>query len=227
MNAEIDSIEKLLFSQYKAYFVPILLLVGSFLIIIFAIVPQIQNYFSEKDEIAVLRRKISILKQNYETLSRVNDADQDVNLQLALSALPTNKDFIGVLNAVTLASSHANVTIGDYAFQVGDLSGKSDVKGGLPINLAINVNGGLSETKRFVDELLKTLPLSGVNNIQIQNTTTTVLIAFYYRPLPPQKFSVETPLPILSPEKKSVLDKLATFQSQPNQSPTFSLPSFQ
>ena len=65
-------------------------------------------------------------------------------------------------------------------------------------------------TKRFVNELKNTLPLSDVSQVDASNNSSKVNVAFYYKPLSSINLNEEKPLQSFSQKDVELIDKLST-----------------
>jgi hypothetical protein len=215
VNVDKDAI-KLLFSRYKNYLVPLATILLCVALFIYVIIPQVQNIqalqIQEKEE----ARKLEILKNNLNLLYSLDSTTLDNQLKLVAKALPVDKDFIGILSGVAIASSKSKATLGDYGFQVGDISKAPTSAKGIPgLELTLTVNGGLNTIIDFIKELKRTLPLSEIKSINLASNSTTLTTFFYFKPLPPVKIKDDSPL---SPLSSSVLEVINNLSSMNNSS---------
>ncbi len=203
---------RILYYKNKMYIIPLMAIFVAVLLFFFAVIPQIQEYFTLKDEEKNIQERISILKTNTSFLSSVNAADVDSKFQTSLLALPVEKDFDGILSVIQSAANDANVTLGDYSLQIGDLSTPSTkVITALPLEVNLTVNTGLVGMQHFMAALAKRLPLSEVTKIQISETSSTLTLVFYYKPLPSLSFDGTQKLTMFSGEQNTTMNKLSTF----------------
>jgi hypothetical protein len=132
-------------------------------------------------------------------------------LQLVNQALPSEKDFSGVLNAISSSALSANVILGDYAFEVGNLSDTQEKNTQLQIDLSIN--GGINDVKRFMAELRNQFPLSDITDIEISANRSILTAVFYYKPFPKVTFKEDDVLMPLSQKDQDVLQSLQQLKS--------------
>lgn len=216
---------KALYYRFKDFIVPVSTIGICILLWMFLIIPQIQSWLTMRDQVAGDSDKLTVLKQNLQTITSLDDKTLDANLDLASRALPTDKDFVGVLRAISSAAAAAGSILGDYSFQIGDLTGSSQAKQAQqPLQLTISLKGDLSTAKRFVEEIKSQLPLSDVTEVSVNtNGTLAVTLVFYYAPLPKITFDDTVPLVTLSKKDQEVL-KLLDLGSNTNPSLTPALP---
>lgn len=205
-----------LYFQYKDFITPVGVIFVCLLTCWIVILPQIQNWFTMQDQIVTDTQQLSILKQNLNAVTLMNDGNLDMMLQTASSALPTDKDFAAIVNALSTSALQAGTQLGDYNFQIGDLTdvntGDSSAPVQLPrLQLVIILPGNLSTTKAFVANLKNQLPLSDVTSIsQNADSTVTVTVIFYYAPLPKISFNDSVPLQVVSGKDEAFLKSLSS-----------------
>ncbi|HSX40642.1 MAG TPA: hypothetical protein VLF68_03430 [Candidatus Saccharimonadales bacterium] len=212
-NIDIQTL-RLLYNKYKPYLVPVCIFVSCVLLILFVIMPQVQNFLTAQSQEAQAKAKVTTLKQSIAVLSSLSDSQVNQNFQIATTAMPDSKDFAGVLSAITGAASKSNVTLGDYSFTPGNLSpGKDDLRSPT-MQVTLTVNGGAQSATSFAQALLHSLPLSQINNIKINNSQTSLTVSFYYKPYPPAQANSQTAVLPFSIADTKLLDQLSLWLGQ-------------
>ena len=232
-NIDINTI-KLLYKKYKEHLVYILVIFTTFLLLLFTVLPRIKDLAKLNNERKIELNKISVLKNNLYLLSNLDDSLLNFQLSAASSALPSEKDFEGVLNAVSLASAKSGVSLNDYEFQVGNLSqGLSDQTTGFPsLILAISIRGTPSQVVRFVGSLSRSMPLSEIVSISQNANNAAISIVFYYKTQPPILLNDSEKIAPLSEKGRGIINTLSSWRagglSQPeaSASSTFSASPF-
>jgi hypothetical protein len=136
------------------------------------------------------------------------------NLQIVSVALPPNKDFSGVLDGISVAANKSGVFLGDYEFQVGNISTPSISIQSFPsLQITLKINGGVSGVTRFITELYKTVPLSEVSSVKVSNSDSEITALFYYKPFPPLGFNSSLPINTVSPQGLSVINTLSSWNN--------------
>lgn len=226
LNIDVETL-KFLYKRYKELTIPVVVILVCFILLIKFIVPQFQTVFTLSREAKKDASKLIVLKNNLNLLSRLNDSLLDPQLEIVSAALPTNKDFIGIINAISFASSLAGVSVGDFQLQIGDISSVStDTSKFSSIALNLSINGSVSDINKFISALYVTLPLSEVSSISMGGTSSTVAVNFYYKPLPPISYSEGSPISSISNSWLKVIDTLSNFNYNLSSSfESFSSPS--
>lgn len=221
MNGKIQvdsAVLRILYFRYKSYILPVIIFVVSWIAFFQFVLPQVQMFLAQKDQIAANEQTLAVLSQNYNTVVSFNDTSLQQLLDTANQALPPTKDFAGILTAISNAAGIAGVTVNDYSFNVGALSGTTLVTPGIEqtITIDLTIDGNLAQAKEFIQALSGQLPLSQVTSLTQESTDATAISAnFYYNPLPKFIVNGTTPLPIISTTQKQLLEKLAGNGGQP------------
>ena len=215
MNQKIrfdQSIYLILYAKYKAYLLPLGVICASIFVFLVLILPQFQTYFNNRDEVAADQHTIQTLNQNIQTLTLLNESEIKDSLTIANAALPSEKDFTGILNAISHAASLANVSLGDYSFQIGNLFGKttSAGTGQLSLTVSLSINGDLTSAQQFINLLGKEFPLSEVTGVNFRgNSGSDISATFFYNPLSDILFNASLPIGELSPAQQKLMTSLS------------------
>lgn len=204
--------------KYKPFLLPSGVIAVCIFVFIFGIIPQLQTYFANQDAVRSDQETINIIQENINTLTQLQKSDVVANLALTTIALPKDKDFTGILNGISHAAQIANVGLGDYSFEVGDILGKNSTiqNGQLTIQVTLSIVGDLPSTQRFIDTLAKELPLSEITAIHMHGDTGAELVAiFFYKPLSTVPPSATTPLSKLSIPQQKLINSLKTDFTKP------------
>lgn len=204
---EIRTLQEL-YLKHKNYLVPALIIVVCFILLSQITIPQV-NFLSERiQEETAEKAKLNTLNKNLDILSNLNDLTLDSQLQLTTDALPIDKNFAGIINAVNLSANKAGVFLGDYDFVVGDLSKVGPGKNAPSLELLLSVNGGVVATGRFVSELYKSLPIAEATSIVITGNRSIVTAVFYYKPFVGAS-DASIPLSLLTQDKIDLIREIS------------------
>ncbi|GEM_PF-1231051 len=204
---------QLFYLQYKDIILSSLVIVVCFVLMLWVIFPQIQEWFSLKDEESQYQQRIGILKQNITFLTGLNNQSLDSEVQLATTALPSDKDYLGVLQSISDTAIISRVAIGDYGFQVGELSAKPVLLSERPsLKILLTVGGDLPSTKIFIKELSQRFPLAEVTSIETTGQASTLTILFYFKNYSSDKVDDTVAIRPVSAGNKQLLAQLQTWQ---------------
>lgn len=202
---------RILYFRYKPYLIPFFVIFICAIIFIQVIIPQIQNTINLYTQLQNERKHIAIINQNISLAAKLDDAALTNSLQIVLKVLPQEKDFAGILNAITKAAGTANISLGDYNVQIGSLA-KVPVStaigaGNNAIPITLTVNGTIPDVQRFLHALKNQLPLSDVKNVQMdKGKAVRITVGFYYQPFTNLTFNPTIPLANLSQKEQQVID---------------------
>jgi hypothetical protein len=223
---------------------PILLAVGgvviALLVIVLAIVPQIQEMFSIQQDIVAEQRKVVSLQQKIlaleqaATLPIVDKSDQINDL------LPSKKPLLEILTSLNTAAADAQVTFTNIEVAPGTIStGSAEVQQAAPaarrstqtttseasrsnkLDLRVTVEGDLGQINQFLETIELAAPFSNVTGISLnerrRNDTNQrpfeaelVLTTYYFTQ--PIVAAVEAPLPELDADEEAFIGQIDTFQ---------------
>lgn len=205
---------KILYEKYRDYLLPLGIIFISFVLFTRVVTPQINDLLNLQRETKKEQEKLSQLLDNLNLLTTLNESLLDSQLSVSSDTLPANKDFAAILNAVSASSDKVGVFLGDFEFQVGDISKPSTVISGLPtLQLDLNVTGSVNGIIRFVDELYRTVPVSQVSSIEFGNNRATLTVVFYYKAFAPVKFRDDTRLELVSQKKANLVSQIQSWNN--------------
>jgi len=203
---------------YSLGFAGVVLLVS--LILFFQIIiPQLQNWFSLRNEISATQNRITTIKNNISQMNNIDKAVLNNQVTVAMDALPTERDFGPIINALSDATIQSGVSLDDFNFQIGDTS--SSASGKLTnkpkeelsiVTLSVIVVGNASQVGSFIKEIGQKLPLSDLELVEGDSVSTTIKIHFYQKELPRIVFRDDEPLPKLSTKQLELINTLSQWQ---------------
>lgn len=224
-NIDINTL-RILYKKYKEHFIYFLIIFISSLLFLFAILPRIQDLAKLNEDRKIELKKLSILRKNLSLLSTLDDSSLNLQLQIVSSALPSDKDFEGVLSAISSSAEKSGALLGDYEFQVGDLSQKEAKTAGFPfLTLVIDIRGTPSQVTEFLSNLSKSTPLSEIINIVQGGNSASSTIIFYYKSLPPLQFKDSELIVPVSQKGQEIIKTLSSWGGGKLSGPPVAIPS--
>jgi Tfp pilus assembly protein PilO len=202
--------------MYGALVLAVILLIG-FLLVWMIVMPQIQKYISIQDEINTLSKKVALLHSNLDLVKNTNPQEVDNDLQTALSALPSDKDFEGMLTAISNSALRSGIALDDFKLSIGKLATESGSETkGIPIKLGMKSN--MESAVKFIGELNQKVPVSDLAMVQVSNDEgakgNIIDVTFYYKPLANVIFRDDAPIPHLTNDEKELLRQVKTWKDQ-------------
>lgn len=208
-------------TSYYTIFIISLVFFVCFILFFQVVLPQLQNWFSIRNEVLATRTRIDVINQNISFMNNLDKAQLSNQVTLTTSALPFEKDFTGILNALTDASLKAGVSLDDYSFQIGNIASisgqtrqsrqlRNATRGTSTVRVTISIGGSVTGVNNFLKEINKKLPLSEVIEVEGEFNQTSVTMEFYQKQFPQIVFQDDQPLVPLSGRQQS---RLAEFES--------------
>ena len=218
MNNQIRYIIKRVYLSYYGFrysptypiVTPLAILGVSFLVFCFFILPQLESWFSINNEVKATQQKITIMRENSIILQNMNSFNVQGDFSVATKALPNDKDFAGILDAIEQSASVSNVLLNDYEFYIGAVSGRSSA----PISVDLTLQGNVDGMTTFLYQIERKLPLVQVRNINISDNKGQIELEFYTKPFTPLQVSYSDQFSGISQEQRNVLDTLRGWSGQ-------------
>lgn len=201
-----------LYYHNKNNLMPIMIIIGCLVLFLSFILPQIQELFSIRDQENALRAQINSLQTKYNVIQNLDDTSLEDNFRIASKALPSYKDYAGIITGISKAAAKSGVSLSDFSFSVGDLSTKSAMLTAPPsISISLSLRGNLELTKTFIKNLSHQSPLSEIISVEANKSSSTLITNFYYKPFPPLKFSADIPIEPLSNPNNELIQTLSSW----------------
>lgn len=205
----------IVYYRYKEVFVSLLIIATCAFIFMQLVFPQIQEWFSVRNEEAEFRKKVEVLKKRFDFLIRLDTLQLDSQVAIVTSALPLDKDFIGIMQAISRSAALSGVRVADYAFAVGELSSVNSSKSqSQSLAIAISLTGNITQVKEFVKRISSNAPLSEVVSLDITERSAVVSLEFYYKPFSSLPKEDTIALVPLSPKDTQLMNLLAGWGKQ-------------
>lgn len=230
---------RILYYRYKDspyYTMALIALIISISIILFfrVIVPQVESWFSINNEVFATRERISTINHNITFMDSLDKGVLNTQVKVATSALPTEKDFGPIVNALSDAALQAGVSLDDFTFQIGDTSSASGQFNNTPqkdlsaIKLSVVLLGDVTGVERFLKEIDEQLPLAEILKVEGDIRSTTVTLHFYQKQFPKITFKDDQPLSALSDKYTLLIRQMSAWQpvSAPTDASESAVPLF-
>lgn len=224
INFDVNAID-IIYNKYKKFIPPIGVILVCVFLFFFVIIPQIQSYLSLLNQTTLEDTKLVNLKNNLNFLNNLNESKLSNQVQIVSSVLPLDKDFGGVLYALSAVSAKSGILLGNYSFQVGKLAEKSANTNFPFLSLNIQLNSNVLNTVKFIKELYRTVPVAEITKINVEGDSSQVTINFYYQPVRLVGFVDQAvPISALSQKETALINDLSTWNNASNQNPFIFLP---
>lgn len=204
---------KFFYAKYKIIVYPLVVGISSAIIIIFIIVPQLRVLLSSQDIINKSTERLKILEVKAEDLRVVDESNINKKLQIAILALPEDKDFTTVISLMRILVAESGMEF--TSLQLGQLQGGVSNLNGFSVKLEVKGQmQALSNLLKTVENSSRVMRISGIEvGTSGGNTATATLsINIYYFPLPKDLGNIEVALPKITEEEENLLANIAKSQ---------------
>ena len=203
---------RLLYIHYKAFSVPffvIIIVVGVFIKVS---MPAIGDLLKGYEEQKSAKLALENMRNNLKFIKGIDSSNLDSQFRIVSKALPINKEFDGVLYAISDASNKSGVPIGKFKFIIGSLSKEEVGAGEYPVlSISVGLIGNAGMVDKFMKSLVKILPLSDIVKITAQKDTSTVAINFYYKPVKRSKTNDNLSISQISNKGQALINGMSSF----------------
>lgn len=205
----IDQI-KSLYPKLKLYILPLAVVFSSLVILILVIVPQLLGYFQDRNQSAKIAYRYGVLQAKAQDLQAIDEVDYQKKLQLALIALPDQKQVPQALVVLQSLLSTSGLSLSDikYSSSVSTTSTQS-------VQLTMTVAGPITQVRSFLINLKNSPRVFRVETIDSQSirggaaVEAEIRLTTFYE-LPPKDLgSIDNPVPKLSQQDIDLLNQLA------------------
>lgn len=219
---------KQFYNKYRLYIIPLVIGVSSLILIIFVIYPQTIKLISNNSAQGALVNRSKFLEAKASELKSVNEADLSKKLNLALTALPGDKDFGEVIGLVQEIANQNRFDLISLDLTSSEEQATSSTSFGY-YNItveAVGPKGGLNNLLVEIENASRvmrvdTILITSGKDPNIINAITGVKV--YYSVIPTKIGSVDAPLPQLSRQDEDLLLKLSSIiEAAPPTSTTLS-----
>jgi hypothetical protein len=176
------------------------------------IIPQIETEFSIRNEVIATRQRIDAVNQNIAFLSSQNTVLLSSQVNTLAAALPTVKNFGPITGALNYASEVSGVSLGDYAFQMGQFAGSGASSTQLT-SVTLDVLGKPENVSSFLHALYRLVPLVGITYVTGTADSAEITLQFYASTYTPVSISDELPINPLSSSLNSLMQELSSWQA--------------
>ena len=197
---------------YLGSFIFITIFVSVFLVL-YVVIPQVFSFFSVSNEISSTRNRITVLKNNITYLISLSGVQLDSDLQLAFQALPADKDFVAIIDAINSAALDSGVEVNDYSVLIGELATPSaQLKQYYTVDIVLTVGGDRNGSKAFLKQMYQILPIVQVKTFSLTEAGSTMKISFYFKPFPKGTYKVTEPVGEIPPDQAALFNTLSTWR---------------
>lgn len=212
--------------EYKVILFPGVVAISALILIVFVIYPQFTNLLNNRKEQEVLTERLRILEVKAEELQSLSSEDLKQKLNLALIALPIDRDYTTIIGIIQQFASLHNFSL--LSMQFGNMSSAKESN-----NFSVDLQ--VAGPKQKVNELLsdlesasRVMKLSGLDSTtssdQGEFVTLSLTLDIFYAQLPNAIGAVDSPVQVLTENDVKILNKLASMRTSSSVGPANLLP---
>lgn len=192
--------------KYKQYIVPFAVIVSALLISILVTIPQFLRLFETFKTIEELTTKKQFYKEKSEQLEQMDLTTYQQDLDLALIALPVDKDIPGVTGEILTALSGSGLSLDGITFSNSPAESQKVQEFGMKVDVV----GTRENLRNFLNRIKVTpriIKLSYLETGKARGGEISASVGFVtlYQQLPENIGAVDEPIAQLSPENAKIL----------------------
>jgi len=229
------NIKKFLINRKKMA-ISIVLGVASVGLVLFAIIPQFQDFLSLSAELKKETPKLVKLKKKLVELENIQFTPEFAQSEIVTSALPSKKPLLELLTSLNTIAVSSSVQIEDFDLNPGIIASNTAelqayyetkrVKDGVDtLDVSMNAVGSFENIQTFLVNLEKISPFTTINTLSLNSrkrgddfdeqeldmqAALTTKSHFFTQTV---SAAIEAPLPIISIAERDVLKELLSFST--------------
>lgn len=195
-------------AKYRNFLIPALSFLICLILIIFVIIPQIQEYLSYRAEEQSLRERILQLTQKKQTLDSIDVELYKSNLEIALNILPSDKNIPGAVGDLLILLSANRLRL--VAVSLG---GDKALYNSKALLVKIETNGDPRSINNFLTSTGDSIRLMRVGRIETSsgndNTVSASFdVAAFYEPIPTVSSALDAKVSLPADEDLELIKKV-------------------
>ncbi len=204
---------KIFYAKYKIIVYPVAVGIAALVITIFIIIPQLTSLLNGQSTIKNSSERLKILEVKAEDLKVIDEGSVNKKLQIAILALPEDKDFTTVIGLMKILVAESGMEL--TSLQLGQLQGNNANLNGFSIKMEIK--GQMQTFANLLKMIENSSRVMRVSDIEVSVSSGNTMIAainvsIFYSPLPKDLGNIEVSLPKLSEDEENLLANIAKSQ---------------
>lgn len=226
MNKQLQTlIDNPIFAKSRNFLIPAFSFLICLILIIFVIIPQIQEYLNYRVEEQGLKERILQLTQKKQTLDSIDVELYKSNLEVALNILPSDKDIPGAVGDLLILLS-----VNRLRLVTVSLGGDKTLYNSKALLVKIETNGDPRSINNFLTSTGDSIRLMRVGRIETSSGTDNTIsasfdVAAFYEPIPTVSSTLDAKVNLPTEEDLELIKKAqAEFETSTNTEATGSSP---
>lgn len=194
---------------YKIFLIPSLAAVISLAVLSLVIVPQVMEYFKQKEKIEELIVRIETLNNKVKELSSVDEEARKKNLTVSLAVLPVDRDVPQSVLVLQDLLNKSKLSLKNITYQPSSKTGVEN-----SFTLTVTIAGSLSSIKDFMSELQNSARVFKVESAMIsfqgENSfpEATIPLTIFYQPAPNTLITLDQPVQKITKSDEDLITNL-------------------
>lgn len=199
-----------LLEKKQVLILPAISVVICLLLLFLIIIPQLINFFNSNKLISQEKERFSLLNEKINQLGNINLPVFKENLDVALIALPAEKDVPGSISQILFLLGKNSLKLDTISLSTV-VSDANSVAGVASFNIKLAVSGDATALKNFISNLNKTPRLMKITGLEVStrkdnsSVQADMNITAYYESLPTTISDLEKPVPQISSQENQIL----------------------
>lgn len=208
---------KEIYNQIKPFLIPGVVGIVCVIISVLVIYPQIGEYFKVKDNITILKSRISTLNNKTKELQAIDEVGRKKDLSVALTILPTDRDVPKSMSILQALITKSNLILDQTSYSAGT---KDQGKDGFMFT--VSVVGSLPSLRNFMNELQNGSNIFKIESIDLDFqeasslATVSMPLATFYESAPNIQATLDQPVSTISDKDEELITKLTNVVNQFN-----------
>lgn len=202
------------YSKYKFFLFPTIIVLVTVLLGFFVIFPQIGNLTSSQDKISEINKKTLVLNEKVKKLERIDENELKDKLAVVLKTLPQESDFANTLGIIqNLAAQYQFIIVNFQTSRGDDKSLKLATYG-----VSLDLLGPKDLVEGFINSINTNFRLMKTGRLELNfpqgrdDATVLLNVEVFYSVLPTTIGAVDTPISELTNQDEELLQKLSSSQ---------------
>lgn len=198
-------------------------------VFLFFFLPKFREYKQITKDIKTQDQKITILTEKLNDLNALSEKEVQDNADLALRAVPAEKDFYLVVKNIKNIFNQEGVSLPEFRFDVGmvstDSAQSSSGEAGQQefFTISLSFLGSMEKVEKVISRLENSLPLLAIDFFELVSESSSasgilgdytgeMKLKSFFAPLPKTLAAVDKELPKVDSQQKKLLEGLSSFE---------------
>lgn len=212
--------------KYKIFVIPFIVSLVCLIIIIFVIIPQILEFFSEREKIRIVMNRIDLLNNKAIELGKIDETKLKQDLTTTLIVMPTDRDIPQAMAVLENLITKSNLSLKSTSYGASSTSG-----GPNSFSLTVSLVGSVASTRFFLNSLSEGSRIFNVESISLRlqpqgsDVSVDIPLNVFYQSVPTKTLTLDQPVAKIDTKEDNLINNLSKFTlQQPSSATTAAIP---